>query len=72
MSAFGTKQTFNKEDTVLDRVYNPISFISRMSARYGVETFFITLARHLNQPERNAAIERTLPSGVLAPVLMPP
>jgi len=36
MSVLGTKRTFNKEDTVLDRVYNPISFTSRMCACYGV------------------------------------
>ena len=43
-----------------------------MRVRHGVETFFITLARHLSHPKRNAAIERTFPSGVLAPVLIPP
>ena len=43
-----------------------------MRVRHGVETFFITLARHLAQPECKAAIDLSLPSGVLAPVLMPP
>ncbi len=43
-----------------------------MRMRHGVETFFITLARHFNQPERKATIDRSLPSGVLAPVLIPP
>jgi len=40
--------------------------------RYGLETFFITSALHLAQPARKAAIERAFPSGVLAPVLIPP
>ena len=43
-----------------------------MRMRYGVETFLITLARHLAQPALKAAIDRSLPSGVLAPVLIPP
>jgi len=43
-----------------------------MRVRHGVETFFITLALHLAHPERKAIIERTFPSGVLGPVLMPP
>ncbi len=43
-----------------------------MRVHHGVETFFITLALHLAQPERKAAIERAFPSGVLAPVLIPP
>ena len=43
-----------------------------MRAHRGVETFCITLVRHFNQPARNAAIERIFPSGVLAPVDMPP
>ncbi len=36
------------------------------------ETFFITLVRHFNQPERRAAIDFFLPSDVLGPVDMPP
>ncbi len=43
-----------------------------MRVHHGVETFLFTLVRHFNQPERKAAIERAFPSGVLAPVLIPP
>jgi len=40
-------------------------------AHYRVEGFVKTLVRHFFQPKRKAAIDFTLPSGVLAPVLMP-
>ena len=46
--------------------------LSVTRVRHGLETFFITLARHLAQPARKAAIERAFPSSVLAPVLIPP
>jgi len=36
-----------------------------MRVHHGVETFFITLARHLAQPTLKAAIDRSLPSDVL-------
>jgi len=43
-----------------------------MRVHHGLETFSITLVRHLAQPTLKAAIDRSLPSGVLAPVDMPP
>ncbi len=43
-----------------------------MRVHHGVETFLITLVRHLAQPTLKAAIDRSLPSDVLGPVDRPP
>ena len=43
-----------------------------MRVHHELEAFFVTLILHFNQPARKAIIERAFPSGVLAPVLIPP